>query len=344
MRKLTHSQLKTLQTCLRKYHLRYNLQIERDVSAMPLRFGSAVHQGIEAWCSGAQEGDAIERATAELRASGEDVAAETAEALLSGYFWRYREDLTEVIEVEHEFDLPLVNPETSASSRTFRLAGKWDALCKFEGRAVLRETKTTGENIAEDSAYWQRLRFDPQITLYILAAREAGFDVTDTLYDVIRKPSIAPKQIPELDEEGHKIVLDETGERVFNKNGAPRQSSGQGLTLVTRTETAKEFGDRLLADIGERPEFYYARRVVPRLQADLEEFRLELWQAARLLADCRNNGRWFRNVGRFTCDWCEYRDLCLSGESVDPENPPPGFRRRENKNPELGGRENGQAD
>jgi len=48
------------------------------------------------------------------------------------------------------------------------------------------------------------------------------------------------------DDDGLKIVTDdETGERVVNANGKPRQSAGPGMTLATRTETAEEYGARL---------------------------------------------------------------------------------------------------
>jgi hypothetical protein len=50
-----------------------------------------------------------------------------------------------------------------------------------------------------------------------------------------------------------------------------------GYTLDTRPCTVAEWGERLRDDIAARPEFYFARVEVARLDQDLDEFAAELW-------------------------------------------------------------------
>ena len=232
--------------------------------------------------------------------------------------------------------MPLVNPDTGAASRTFQLAGRRDGLVRWDDRLMVLERKSTGEDIEPDSEYWQRLRIDPQISQYALAARHEGHDVAGVLYDVPRKPTIRPRQIPLLDEDGLKtVVIDETGERAMNKNGKPRQSSGPGMTLMSRVETDKEFGARLNLDIGERPEHYFARREIPLLEDHLAEFQAEVWQTGQLLIQCRNRKIWFKSVGRMTCGFCDYKNLCLQSIRVEPGDVPAGYERLDDSHPEL---------
>jgi len=331
-------------TCLRQCYYRYELGLRRVSDAAALRIGAAVHLGLERWSRGTAADAAILESTRSYEtcppwAESDDweVERETVANLLAGYFWRYQNDPLEYVEVEKAWSMPLVNPETGRASRTYELAGKRDGLVKApDGRLFVLERKTTGDDIGPESDYWLRLRCDPQISLYILSARHDGHDVAGVVYDVVRKPSIRPRQVPVLDDGGLKVVVsEETGQRALNKDGSPRQSAGPGLKLLARTETAEEYGARLLADIEERPDFYFQRREVPRLENDLDEFRLECWQQARLLSDCRRWGRWFRNVGRNTCSFCEYASLCLQSITVEPGAPPAGYEFVANVHPEL---------
>ena len=150
-----------------------------------------------------------------------------------------------------------------------------------------------------------------------------------------RRPDQKPKAIPELDKQGRPIVtLDETGERVFKKAAKgkepePRKSAGPGMTLKSRPETPAEFGERCYAVMMADPYRYFCRRDIPRLKADLEEYRYELWQQQKLLSERYNNGYWFRDTG--ACfKWnkpCAYFDICTDGIEVSPdmEFAPMGF-------------------
>jgi len=121
---LTQSSLRTYRSCPRKYFYRYELQMRPLKSeAEPLRQGKSVHAALEAW---SKSGGDLELALTCL--DKEDPYAYAKEAaMVTGYHARW-EKPTGVIAVEKEWQMELVNPETGAASRTFRLAGRIDKL------------------------------------------------------------------------------------------------------------------------------------------------------------------------------------------------------------------------
>ena len=335
---LTHSAMQTYRRCARQYDYKYNRRLSRTSDSKALRMGAAIHKGIELKRLDDKNGvvrdrqEYIDAATDGIEDAFEAAVVAT---LLAGYFWRYQEENLIPLEVESVFEMPLVNPETGTASRTFTLMGKCDEYAEILDREYLVERKTTSEDISEGSQYWQRLRIDPQISLYYLAARQRGLNPASIVYDVIRKPTIQPRQIPELDADGLKIVTDAAGERVYKKDGTPRQSAGEGMTLLSRLETPEEYAERLWDDILERPDFYFARREIPRLESDLEEFQFEVWQTGQLIMASDRAGMFPRHVGRH-CDWCEFADLCMQGIRPEPgTTPPAGYEFREALHPEL---------
>jgi len=343
--RLTSTRLASLRRCQRQHYYRYELGLSRVREGDALRLGSAFHAGLEARNRGldadlavAQVAVAYDERPVWADPWQWEVERETVRHLLAGYFWRYAADELEFLGVEQAFEIPLVNPATGQASPSFVVAGKIDGIVRLpDGRLAVLEYKTSGEDISSDSDYWLRLRCDPQISLYVIAARALGFDVTTVLYDVTRKPTIKPVQVPLLDDDGHKVVLNAEGERVFTAAGKPRQTgdSKLGYVLQSRPESPVEYGERLLADIGERPEFYFQRREVPRLEDELAQFQVELWQQAEQLEETQRHSRWFRNVGKMTCDYCQFANLCLNSIHVEPGIAPSGFEILRDVHPEL---------
>ena len=206
-RLLTHSRMASAKTCLRKHYFEYELGVRRDRSSQPLRMGAAFHVGLDALGRGDTVEESAETAiesyavTPDWCITKEEiddwlVEAETVRQLIHGYAWRWADDAIQCIATEQCFELPLVNPETGAASRTFVLAGKIDKIIRLpDDRLAILEHKTCGKDLSPESDYWKRLRLDQQISLYMLAARELGYDVATVLYDVVRKPSISPKLV-----------------------------------------------------------------------------------------------------------------------------------------------------
>jgi len=359
--RITHSQMQTAKTCLRKEFLAYQLGIRPERSAKPLRIGSAIHWGLDQYkkcmlgnapvpggeaCYGIL--CAVQNKYNETRPVNDEyvydweIERATVIALLSGYFWRWAEMDADIkyIASEQKFDVPIINPESGRSSRLSTVAGMIDGIVELPGKQIaVMEHKTTSDDLSPDSDYWKRLRIDSQISLYYLAVHQLGFVVETVYYDVIKKPTIKPKNISVLDADGIKQVIDRTtGERLKNKNSTWKQSVSDKETqaLLTRPETPDEFQDRLLSDITTRPDFYYARREIPRLDADIEEFQYELWQMTKLLHECQRFNRYPRNTGACVgFGTCAYFDLCTSGYEIGSGIIPDGYVVVDNVHQEL---------
>lgn len=342
---LTHSRMQCSKTCRKKHWFRYPMGWRREQDSVPQRVGSMIHLGID-WLGSGELIDVVVKRLRDRYANIPDWAdvlawmteAVQVECLVVGYAWRWQSQDVVVLTTEQVFRLPIKNPETGAATPTYEIAGKIDKIVELDdSRKAVREHKTTGDSIDPESDYWKRTRLDHQVTEYYWAARELGYDVTAIQYDVIRKPSIRPKKVPTLDEDGFRIVLDDNGERAYKKNGAARQVGApkDGFVLQQHTETSSEYGKRLMQDIYSRPDFYYARQEVPRLQADVDEFLQELWDQQKTMREAELKNRHFRNTGACTMfGRCEYLDICHG--TVDTANgPPPGFVKVDNIHPEL---------
>lgn len=341
---LTHSSMAAFKECRRKFYYSYQLGLRRIDDSRALRMGSAFHAGIAALNTGGiQEAcnivrDAYARCPEQFDLYEWQIECETILRLVCAYDWRWSVSPLEYVVTEGAFQIPLTNPATSAPSQIFDLAGKIDGIVRLEdGRLAVKETKTVSEDLSIGSDYWRRLRIDHQISLYIHAARQANYPVDTVLYDVVRKPSISPTAVPLVDENGVKIVLDAAGERVKNKDGKTwRQTSDteKGFVLQTRPMTVEEWGNKLSEDIAARPDFYFARVEIPRLDQDIEEFRTELWDVQGTIRAAQRGEHWYRTVGR-NCQFCPHFDHCSTGQRIDPSNPPMGFQIVSDIHPEL---------
>jgi len=121
---LTQSSLRAYRSCPRKYFYRYELQMRPlKADAEPLRQGKSVHAALESW---SKSGGDLELALTCLDKEDPYKYAKEA-AMVTGYHARW-EKPTGVIAVEKEWQMELVNPETGAASRTFRLGGKMDGV------------------------------------------------------------------------------------------------------------------------------------------------------------------------------------------------------------------------
>lgn len=312
MELLTNSRMGCARTCLRKHQLRYELRLRPAEDSLALRVGSAFHRAKEFEARGLDVFEAV-------RGFGlDEYDEETVLRLVTGHQWRWQSDALESIAPEQPFDLPLINPETGAATPTWRIAGKMDGIVRLaDGRLALHEYKTTSDDISPGSDYWIRLRLDQQVSLYFIAARASGFDVQTVLYDVTHKPSIRP----------YKATPAES--RKYTKDGKLYANQREA------DETRAEWGERLNDDIAARPDFYFARVEIPRLESDLEEFRAELWQQQLALRLSQRNGHWFRNTSACVTPGrtCEFMHVCHRTD-LD-QTTPEGFVRVDDVHPEL---------
>jgi hypothetical protein len=338
---LTTSRLRAARACQRLHQIQYTLGYRPVTEDDLLRFGSLIHNGQEAWWTAKQDGrEPLEPALEALQVEADPFDKARAEAMMTGYHFRWVDQPYRVLGVEVQFETELRNPATGASSRTWRLAGKVDALVEDlnDHRVLLVEHKSSSEDVSAGSDYWKRLRMDTQVSIYFEGARAAlGLDVSGCIYDVLSKPAQRPSEVPLLDEDGVKIVLDASGARVRTKDGKKWRQTGDtelGYVLQTRPETPGEFKKRLMEVLAENPERYFNRGEVVRLQSDMEEAAFDHWQLGQQLREAQVAGRFPRNpdscirYGRT----CPYFDVCSGTASLDD---PTRFRRLANIHPEL---------
>lgn len=254
---------------------------------------------------------AINSEVADDNDNDQQLIAAKCRALMVGYHRQWALALWEIVSVEEVFHSPIVNPQTGAASRTFTLAGKFDGIIQRDEEGYLLEHKTTSEEIADPSAaYWHRLAVDSQISVYLLANWQAERGLHGTVYDVVRKPTIRPRRLSSAD----KKEIRDCG--IYH--GLP--VSGDCADL--EAESIKLYELRLTADVLERPERYFQRRIIPRLDDELLEFASELWDVSKSLLEARSQDRHYRNdvACRLYGSTCEYLPLCAGHDSIDSDN------------------------
>lgn len=334
--KLTHSQLACFRACPRRHQLRYEFGLRPMRQDLPLRIGSGFARAVEADAKGL---DVVE-------AMGDGLADPYDLALVAAMFATHRQrwegQSLAHVHAELDFDVPLRNPATGASTPVFTLAGKIDRIVRLaDGRLAIMEYKTTSRDFASGSDYWLRLHLDMQLSIYLIAARALGIDVSTILYDVTRRPSLRPSQIALLDEEGSKIVVGPDGARVKTKDGKKWRESGDAAlgyyVVQTRVETPDEFSARVTAKMAAEPDQHFARIEIARVDDDLADAQAEIWAQQLALREAQRSSRWYRNpeacFGLNTR--CEFADVC-SSRGLDTYTPD-GFDRVDDVHPELGG-------
>ena len=253
---------------------------------------------------------------------------------LSGWKWLYaaEEGRWEVIESEIKFEVPVANPTTGRALSKVVFVGKIDRLVrdKNTGLVYVWERKSTSHSITSQD-YWTALTQGDQISGYLAGGRHAqrigclrpyGIRPEDTPIagawcDVWHKPDIMPKKISKAD---LKMLVD-TGEYCGTHITG---SIPLGDSVI---ETAEMYGARLIQDIGERPEHYFAQREVSRTDKELEVFQARLFKLAKQIRAIEKGDLWVEN-GR-SCEnpfYCEFRPLCQAGVQVTPGTAPVGYR------------------
>jgi hypothetical protein len=291
--------------------MQYELGIRPDTDSFALRVGSAFHAALDMFEKGIQPDETLQRALEDPY----DLAL--VAAMVYGHMERWNGEQLEVVATELQFDMPLRNPETGAPTQTWRMAGVIDRIVTLpDGRLALMEHKTTSRDFSPGADYWVRLHMDMQLSIYVIAARELGYDIATILYDVTRRPQLRPlKATPE-----EKRKYKATGELYAN--------------LRDRDETPEEFAARVGGDIESRPDDYFARIEIARLDQDLEECAAELWAQQRALREAQLANRWYRDPGAcFSPYPCAYLPICQNRDLE--EVTPTGFIRSAQQHPEL---------
>lgn len=278
----------------------------------------------------------------------------TIAGIFAGHCWKYGSENLEVVASEIPFKIPLYHPKTRLpiSQNDVVRVGKIDQLIRWNGKIWISDFKTTSKSIATDSEFWDRLRLDTQISFYVLAARDlhkAGMlaeygigpdeEIGGAFYDVVHKPTIKPKKLTQAETEefcttgkylGQTFVVERGGTAeaiTVRADGIPLDVEMGKKGFAVR-ESSAMFGARLLADIYERPEFYYARREIARPDKDIAQFQREIYGIYQTIKMMRDGNFWFKNdMQDSVMLHGSYGPLCYHNYEPVPGEAPPGFKR-----------------
>lgn len=273
-------------------------------------------------------GDSLDDAKALVRAK--------CRALMRGYDVRWAGEDYEPISVEQVYQAPLKNPDTHCPSHSFVLAGKLDVLAlERRKRKVIIDHKFTSQDFSDpDAAYWRQLVIEAQATHYMLLVWAATGEKPDgVMWDVIRRPTIAPKKLTKADRAA--AVAD-------------RKYCGQTLSLETLTalqvderETMEMYEARLFHDCTvERPQWYFQRRSLPRLDSEIFAYAQDLWQHSKDILASRKIKRLPKTSGACMAynSPCQFLGICSGFDTPDSDR----WQKRESRHTELG--EHGHID
>lgn len=249
--------------------------------------------------------------------------------LILGYDTRWRKQFLgwQILDVERTITSDLWNPATEAKSRTFSVAGKIDLLASIDGERVLIDHKTCSEDIADPmSSYWKQLVVEGQLSHYMLLLWLNGEKVDRAQWDVMRKPSISPRQITKTEMAALVATRQWHSYQIEDEEIEQAQATGR--------ETLRLYEARLAWDCSShRPEWYFAKRTIPRLEAEIAEYAGELWDLGQELVQIRRTQRHVRNSGacmRYGSP-CEYLSLCSGVDTPESDR----WRRLPNVHEEL---------
>lgn len=316
---LTNSSINTFRRCPREYYFRYVLNRKARRKANALRFGSLIHIGLNEWwrrtpgSTNKFVGSIIEMRRHVSDEETDEFDLVKAECLIAGYTTRWGDEPYETVAVEKIFSMPLHIDVDGSETPSLELSGSIDAICRIDiphhaATVYNVEHKTTSSDISPGSDYWRHVTtLDSQVSTYATASRSMGYDIRGTIYDVIRKPEILPlKATPEESKKYTKPTKSEP---------LPRLYANQRET----DETPEEYRERLTADIIARPDWYFARQIIVRLDTENESHAQDVRQTAQMISVSEDHSAWPRSPG--SCKqygrWCDFHPVCSGESSID---------------------------
>lgn len=255
--------------------------------------------------------------------------------MASAYRWYYANEPLTILTREQRFDIPVLNPATGRKKPGIKISGMIDKTGMFNNKLMIIEHKSTSKPINSDATYWARLNLDTQTTLYPYATRyiKEMEQINGVLYDVVHKPTIAPKKLSFADTDkfiksgeycGQKFDVQRMGDitDIHVNNITAICEPGKKDGDIAIHETPEMYGARLLQDISERPTFYFARKEITRTDADIERFSRELLCMVDTIKHMTKNDSWFHNESSCEATFqCDYIDLCYNNINPDGELP-----------------------
>lgn len=212
----------------------------------------------------------------------------------------------EEVKVEFPFSVPIRNPETNATSRTFILAGKVDGVVRLDGRLCILERKTAA---TIDGDYLGRLWADFQSQIYAAAlTRVFGEPVVGVIYDVTAKARLSRKggeTWAEFEERLASYKTEKTREK--HREVGPKKE-----------ETEAEIAVRLDDWYAEPGADRFVRELILFDAETLANVEGEVWELTQQILDARRRGKFGQNTTQcYAFGACPYAPICRNHGRLD---------------------------
>lgn len=324
----TNSSTSCARSCPRKYQLSYIERLKSDgPDSEALSVGSCWHGMLDAHNLA---GLPIARDSADVLTPYEyadkhalsPLWAEKLKRLFSGYLWYWGGDQLETIQSERAFEVTIDG---------IVMRGQIDREVKTaDGRVGIIESKTSSEDLAPDSPFWDRIRMGTQPGIYRSVSKAAFL-----IYDVVKKPGIKPKAITKKDLTRMENELGDLGECTYQREQFSRDEFEEAR--AAGQESLRMYGARLAALIYENPAKVYARQEVPLADDSEKHLWRDIQATVVTLESYEQEGYYPRNPDAcFTYNTpCQFSSLCRDNYVPIEGNVPNGFKVRNQLHPEL---------
>ena len=181
----SNSSLSTFRDCPRLYKYKYVDMLVSGKTSESLNLGLLGHNAMEIYYKDGWPA-ALEMLI-NLDADDQDKVLRIGKvrALLKGYVDYYGpKDFTKILEVETEFSIPMINPETNRRSTKVQLVGKIDLIASKGAENWLIDHKFKGQVGERD--FWS---INSQMDLYLNAFKDK-YNCKGIIWNIIRTPSI----------------------------------------------------------------------------------------------------------------------------------------------------------
>lgn len=286
LRRVSHSELANAMVCWRLHHYSYRLRREPRVTAETLLVGKRVETIIKQIWLG-QIPDLSELPPEER-------------ALCKAYPIWWRHHTLRVKRADIPFQVPIAD---------VLYVGEFDGDGEDKGEEVIVELKTTSKDISPGSPFWREAaQTNPQVTIYLSAARAQGRRLRRVVYDVIRKTGLERTKATPLEKRKYtKVTKTEPVARLYaNMRGAD--------------ETDDEYELRVLEDIVEKPEKYFQRHDIVRYEDEHQAHLRDVTGMVRLMQVVEQMDEVPRSMGSACWKWgraCDYLPVCLGEDRID---------------------------
>jgi hypothetical protein len=187
--------------------------------------------------------------------------------------------------------------------------GEFDGEGDDNGEEVIVELKTTSKDISPGSPYWREAaQTNPQITIYLSAARAQGRKLRRVVYDVIRKTTLGRLLATPLEKRKYT--------KVTKANPVSRLYADQREI----DETDDEYELRVLEHIAEKPEQYFQRQDIVRYEDEHQAHIRDVAGMVRLMQVVEQMDEAPRSMGSACFKWgraCDYLPVCLEEDRID---------------------------